>query len=208
MKKILLAIMLLMPAMMWAQSFYQPSELRVELKVWDSEDDVNYLVENGKPVSWTYNYGAGNPIGFNMFATYCHGDKFITLSFKDNNRIYLCDQSSVTSFENYFGDMFGMLGYLPWFSGFKYSKIVYDIWWNRILIPVGTDQSTGQSYAISVYFNDNGSGSVQSVPADIPIDESNVSYYDLQGRRVDLDSTKGQVIIKTDGKNSIKIVNR
>lgn len=198
---------MLFPIMAWSQTFYQPSELRVELKVWDSEADVDYLVDNGKPVSWTYNYDTGYSTGCNLFATYCYADKFITISFQNDNRIYLCNQSGVSSFENYFGELFGLLEYVPWFSGFKYSKIVYDIWWNRILIPVGTDETTGQSYAISIYFDGNGSN-VQSVAPDSNFDEGNVSYYNLKGQNVDLQSSKGQIIIKTDGKKTVKIVNK
>lgn len=207
MRKLIVMMLMVLPMITLAQTFYQPSELRVELLMWESESDIDYLVDNGKPVSWTYNFGIGNPMGFNMFATYCYNNKFITISFQNDNRIYLCDQSNVTSFENYYGEMYGLLEYLPWFSGFKYSKIVYDIWWNRILIPVGTDQSSGQSYAISIYF-DNINSSAQDIKSENDFNNERISYYNLNGQMVDLESTKGQIIIKTDGQKYIKILNK
>lgn len=208
MKKVLLFLCVLLPTIIKAQNFYEPNELRVELLAWPTEGDVDYLVQNGKPVSWTFEYGAGQPLGFNVFATYAHRNKFITLSFTNDNRIYLCNKSNIISFDVLFGEIFGLLQYMPYFSGFNYEKIVYDIWWDRILIPIGTDQSSGNSYAISVYFN-NSSSAINSITSDnLDFDEDNVEYYDLRGNSVDIEKAKGQILIKTDGRKSEKFINR
>lgn len=203
MKKVFLALIILLPLLGKAQKFYDPSEISVELKVWDSEADVDYLVQNGKPLSYFWNFNCGYD---GICATYLNKNKFVALHFKNNNTFELYDYSHMWPM-TYLNGNLANLEYFPWFTGFNFDKIVYDIWWNRILIPIGTDTSTGHSYAISIYFTDNESG-IYTTTADEKLDDNNISYYNLQGQKVELESSKGQILIKTDGKRSTKILNK
>lgn len=210
MRKLFFILLTLLPATMYSQYsslFYHANELNAQLRVWDSEADVDYLVDHGKPVSWTYSFHTATN-RCEMYCTYAKDGKFLTLGF-NSFRIYLCEGAGVaTDFGQLFDDMFSYFEYYSFFSGFKFEKIVYDIWWNRILIPIGTDPYSGMSYAISVYFEDNSTNIKEMSVGEEEFNESDTKYYNMQGQQVDLENAKGQIIIKTDGKKSKKIINR
>lgn len=200
MKKLFLLLILLSTTVaVKAQHFYESSDVTVELKYWNTEADVDYLVQNGIPVTYSWvNNGAYRGIS----ATYLHQDKFIALWFQDDN-IQLCGYTNSYSLSS-LNEALGFLNYMPWYSGIRYDKIVYDTWWNRILIPVGTDSNTGGSYAISIYLypSDNRVITMPNTP------NSDMQYYNLQGVKVDPEKAKGQILIKTNGVKSEKILNK
>ena len=200
MKKLFSLILLLLPFIGNAQSFYEPSQLNVQLKVWDSDEDVIYLAQSGKPVTfgWALN---GSDAG--ITATYYHENKFIALWIQ-NEQISIRTANNSYSLSS-LNEALGYLEYMPWYMGIRYDMVVYDIWWNRILIPIGIDLGTGKSYAISIYFNNP--SFVPSVQADLP-DTDEMRYYNLQGIEVNPDNSKGQVLIQTNGRTSKKILNR
>lgn len=192
--------MLLFPLMGHAQ-FYEPWQLDVQLKMWDSEADVDYLVQNGIPVNFSWEEKDG-VVG--IAATYLHENNFILLWIQNGNIELQTSTRTWTMSE--LNEVLGYLPYMPWYTGeIWYNKIVYDIWWNRILIPIGTDASTGQSYAISIYFNS--ASYSPTTEADFP-DEDVVTYYNLAGVAVDPGNAKDQILIKTNGSTSKKILNR
>lgn len=210
MKKLLLLLLAILPLIGSAQKFYEPSELRIDYLVWESEADVDYLVQNGtKTVLSTLPVTTAPYVSYQtpeICSTYLHNGKFISLIFSIDQGIKLCGASQCYKLSDY-AEILGVLNYLPYYNGIIFDKIVYDPWYNRILIPTGTDMATGQSYAISLYLDDSGSG-ISAPKMNSGFDEENVSYYNLQGQKVDLDSSKGQILIKTDGKTTSKFINR
>ena len=93
-----------------------------------------------------------------------------------------------------------------WFE-LDFENIIYDAIFNRIMIPCGTDYN-GYPNAICVDFLDTASGMSSTRYDDVEFDEDNVRYFNLQGIEVDADAANDEVIIKTDGRRSLKIFNK
>lgn len=210
MKKIILLFMLL-PMFASAQKFYTSSEVQIGWKYWSSETSWNFLIQNGKKVTlscipniqWS---GGGMTNSAEICATYIHDKKFVVITFSEEEGIRLRE----SNLNHKFSDLYSSIAYVsnqPWYE-IDFENIIYDSTFNRIMIPCGMDYN-GNNNAICIDFIDP-LLSTKSITDDnnMVFDEEKVKFYNLQGYEVEPDKAKGQVVIKTDGKNSKKIYNK
>ena len=82
------------------------------------------------------------------------------------------------------------------------DNIVYDSWFDRVMIPIGIDPN-GYHHAICIGFSDTQSLNSATID-DSDFNEDNVQYFNLKGEPIDINSDNNKIIIKTDGKKSVK----
>jgi len=213
MKKYFLFLFVFIPVMANAQKFYSSSDVEVSWKYWDSEISWNYLVNNGKKLSLSClppiqssGITMTNPI--EICATYLLKKKFIVITFSESEGIKLRTSGPAVSFSSLFGGM-SYVSQQTWYN-IDFENIVYDPIFNRIMIPCGVDNN-GYFNAICVKFLDSNT-SVESIKSDNDeqdFDESKVKYYDLLGREVNpIENSKGRILIKSDGKKTVKFLSK
>lgn len=210
MKRLLLALIIILPTLACAQKFYEPSDIQVGWKYWSSETSWNYLINNGKKLNvsclpklqWS---GTSLTNDAEIHTTYMLNNKFIVLSFSVKEGIRL-RSSNANYLLNNLNYSLSYVSTQPWYE-IDFENIVYDPIFNQIMIPCGVDNN-GAYNAICLSFTDN-TTKVPSMTEDSEeFDEDRVKYFDLQGCEVDADTSKGKVLIKSDGRKSVKFYNK
>lgn len=214
MKILIVLFALLLSSPTKAQKFYSKNELNVSWKYWSNYSDWEYLINNGTKIKYScvpnFNYqtwSINNPI--EIIATYCRNNKFIIISFSEErdydnySGIRIRDNSyDVNNITKLCED----LQYAKQFSWYEidFDNIVYDSFFDRVMIPIGVDYN-GYHHAICIGFSDT--QSLNSVTIDdTTFNEENVEYYNIKGEQIDINSANDKIIIKTDGKKSVKFL--
>lgn len=195
---VLFCLLLSMPGM--AQDFYSSNDIEISWKYWDDDNGWEWLINNGTKIPCSCETTA-RPIRINYF--YQKDNKFLIFTFRLNNWITL---ETENDFGTNFSELFPTISYVMGMDWFKidFDHIVYDATWNRIMIPCGIDER-GAHNAICIDFNTTDS-SVENVKKDTK--EAIPEYYNLQGRKVNIDDEKGQILIKKEGSSTIKFLNK
>lgn len=212
MKKLIAIVMMMLPMLTWGQEFYQPSEIDVMWRVWDSSGTFNWLIESGQKVNvsinpkiqYTNEHGGSNSTYSVTEATVCfvRNNKLLALTFSKSQGIRMYTESSVYKL----ADTYSVIGGLVqqrWFN-IDFEHIVYSPALDWLLIPCGYYEYSGYN-AIAINFN-TGSG-INDVYSNASFGDAEIKYYDIQGLQVDKD-VKDQVIIKTEGNKVSKYINR
>ena len=97
--------MMMLPMLTWGQEFYQPSEIDVMWRVWDSSGTFNWLIESGQKVNvsinpkiqYTNEHGGSNSTYSVTEATVCfvRNNKLLALTFSKSQGIRMYTESSV-----------------------------------------------------------------------------------------------------------------
>ena len=85
-----------------------------------------------------------------------------------------------------------------------FENVVYDATFDRIMIPIGIDE-TGYHNAICIDFSVATRVAANEI-SDNKFDESKTRYYNANGQQIDPNSISDGILIKTDGKKTIKII--
>ena len=196
---------LFIPSFASAQNYYSEDEITIGWRYWTDTYSWDYLISNGKPVtiSCSPNLNAeGSYLSFptEIVATCLRHNKFLVLTFSKRLGIRLrCDNTPVQLSKYY---SWSQVMNQSWFE-IDYEHIIYDATYDRIMIPCGTDYS-GYPNALCIDLKDT--SAARSVEVDRK--EGKTRYYDLSGKAVDLEESNGKVVIKTDGRKSVKIINK
>ena len=193
-----------------AQRFVSPSDITVQWKYWSDSAGWDFLINNGTPASLScipnFNYDGislTNPA--EICATFHRNNKFLVISFSNDTNIRMCTAYGRSSIA-----LQGGVPYVQTQSWYEidFEHIIYDPIFDCVMIPCGIDYN-GYHNAICIEFNDTASGIKDRLSMDEDEEnEEDVKYYDLQGKQVELDDTKGQILIKSGRKNTQKIFNR
>lgn len=196
-----------------AQKYYSPNELKIKWKYWTSQNSWDYLIDNGKKLSYSCipNLQDESMSLLNMHeivATYCLRNKFIVLTFNsDTDPNYGGIRLRYGSRYNWnLSSMMSSYSYLlkqPWYD-IDFENIVYDATFDRIMIPIGIDEN-GYHNAICIDFTVDTRVAANEI-SDNKFDESKTRYYNVNGQQIDPNSISDGILIKTDGKKSIKII--
>lgn len=208
-KKLFLLISVFLSITVNAQKFYSSSEVEIGWKFWDNESGWNFLINNGKkltisclPTITSSRVNLANPTEICAFILL--NKKFILITFSESEGIKLRTSNSAITFLSMYNPM-SYVSSRPWYD-IDFENIVYDPIFNQIMIPCGIDD-TGNFNAICINFIASSSNPISM--SENEFNESKVKYYDLQGREVKKnESSKGRILIKTDGKKSVKIINK
>lgn len=213
MKKVLFTIMLILTftSGIRAQQFWQPSEIDALWRVWDSADTFNWLIESGQKVEVSFNplirytndYGGTSSMTSVTEVSVCfiRNNKVLALTFSKSQGIRMYSENNVYKLSDTYSAI-GSLEQQYWFN-IDFERIVYSPILDWLLIPCGYHEYIGHN-AIAISFSPESSiAEIQS-----NIGNSNSEYYNLQGIAVDPENAKGQILIKTDGRTSEKILNR
>lgn len=189
-----------------AQNFYSSSEVTLEWKYWTDDNSWDYLIQNGKPVTISCaprldSESISLTYPTEIIATYIRANKFLVISFSNNLGIRLREGYSAKSFER-LNTIMSYVQEQSWFE-IDFEHIVYEPSFDRIMIPCGIDYN-GLHNALCIDFIT--STAVKSMTQDSS--NSEIRYYDMTGKCVELDDVKGQIVIQTNGNTSVKFLNR
>lgn len=195
-----------------AQKYYSKDDVTVSWLYWSDSNSWDWLISNGKKVILNcfpqiINNGMHLTNPTEIIATYCHNNKFIV--FEINERSPWDEYSGISlsgKGKTNLSKILPSYSYLteqPWYE-IDFENIIYEPTYDRIMIPIGIDEN---GYHNAICFNFSTSSGIEQLrdePQDF--DEDKVNYYNLRGEKVDIDNVSGQVVIKTDGKKSQKIL--
>ena len=219
MKRIIYSfIIFLIPLTTFGQKFYSIDDYTIGWKYWSSESDLNYLVNKGKkptiscqPNYWTssgFSMSGTNP---DVYATFLIKNKFLLITFTVNGNILIRSVQKDSLWGNEYEtksynieDLYGTFSYMrdqSWFE-IDFEKIVYDGIYDQIIIPCGKSNDNHYN-TICLSFNTDTSVK-ESLSNQNSFDESNSKYYDIQGKRVDVNKVKNGIVIKSDGTKTKK----
>ena len=205
MRKLLL-FFLLMPIFVQAQQFYEPSDIEATWRVWDSQATFDWLIQNGQKVDVSVNpaprYSKSTMVvPTEICLSFLKDNRFLCLTFSKSEGIRMFTENDVFTLSSHFYAIKNLVQQ-SWFN-IDFEHIVYSEPLGWLLIPCGYYEYTGYN-AIAINFAD------VSQVNDIQYQSytGNTEYYNLQGLKVDPEKTKGQVLIKTDGKKSEKVLNK
>ncbi|MGL5014309.1 MAG: hypothetical protein ACRC6V_08470 [Bacteroidales bacterium] len=205
----LIFLLALLPFFANAQKFYSESDIEISWKYWRDDNSWQHLINNGVniPIScipkleWKGGM-MNNPA--EICLTYLHNNKFIVITFCESEGIKLREAESNynfkgTNFMNYLSNQI-------WYE-IDFENIIYDSTFNRIMIPCGRDNN-GYNNAICIDFTKTSTSNSPIKGESIQFDESKVKHYNLQGNEIDIEKNKNQIIIKSDGLNTLKFFNK
>lgn len=206
--------MFIVPIIAKAQNFYAPEELEISWKYWASQSDWDYLIGNGKRLTYSCvpnfqfdSMNLSNP--HEIITTYCHNNKFLVLSFHDTQYsdktkgIRIRYSRASNSNLNYLLPTYPYVSSQPWYE-IDFENIIFDSTFNRIMIPIGIDEN-GYHNAICIDFNSSSRIASHEVD-DSDFDESKSKYYNAKGQQIDVNNVSDGIIIMTDGKKAKKIM--
>jgi hypothetical protein len=204
-KIILVALSMLILTPVCAQEYYTKDDVTIGWKFWDDQYSWDWLIGNGKPLTLSCApsmNGGGTSFTYpsEIVATLVKENKFLVISFSKELGIRLRTEKVTRTFNQ----LFSTIDYVQeqmWYE-LDFEHIVYDEIFNRVMIPCGRDYN-GYNNAICVDFNT--SSAVSEMDFD---NEGKLSYYDLSGKAVELDNSKGNVIIKKSGDKTVKVINK
>ena len=193
-----------------AQSFYSLSDLEIGNYHWESEEYFDYLISHGQKISYSSSlyasYGTSSTAGVTpeIVYTFLKDGKFLCFSFAGYGPILHSNgKAQMLRYED------SSINYVMNQSYFNidFENIVYDPIFDQVLIPCGySDSDSNRGYnAICLKFN-KGSYEMPVIPDEL--DENEAHYFDLRGRLVDPETSKESILIKTDGKKSVKFLNK
>lgn len=195
-----------------AQEWYQPSDINAGWRVWDSVDAFNWLIDNGQKVNISINPQIDykdetgslhlNPSLTEATCCFVRGNKLLGLTFSKKQGIKLHTEQNVYKL----ADIYTAIGDLVkqyWFK-IDFEKIAYSPILDWLIIPCGYYAYTGYN-AIVINFNETNALNDVYSGSSIGGDKKE-QYYSIQGIPID-ENQQGQIIIKTDGKNTIKYIN-
>ena len=206
--------MFIVPLITKAQKYYAPEELEISWKYWTSQSDWYYLIGNGKKLTYScvpnLSFdGIGLTNCHEIVTTYCHNNKFLVLTFNDNQEniyykgIRIRYGSSANSNLYKLLPTYPYVSSQPWYE-IDFENIIYDPAFNRIMIPIGIDEN-GYHNAICIGFNSSSRIASHEVD-DSDFDESKIKYYNVKGQQIDVNNVSDGIIIMTDGKKAKKIM--
>lgn len=188
-----------------AQEYYTKDDVTIGWKFWDDQYSWDWLIGNGKPLTLSCAPSMnGGGVSFTypseIVATLVKDNKFLVISFSKELGIRLRTEKVTRTFNQ----LFSTIDYVQeqmWYE-LDFEHIVYDEIFNRVMIPCGRDYN-GYNNAICVDFNT--SSAVSEMDFD---NEGKLSYFDLSGKAVELDNSKGNVIIQKSGGKTVKVINK
>ncbi|MDE6010759.1 MAG: hypothetical protein K2F87_04835 [Muribaculaceae bacterium] len=207
MKKLFLFLLALMSTIpiVQAQQFYEPSELDAMWRVWDSEIAFDWLIQNGQHITVNANPApryshTSMTVPTEVCLTFVKDNKILCLTFSQSEGIRIFTENNVYHLHEQYLAINALIQQ-SWFN-IDFEHITYSEALGWVLIPCG--YYAGYN-AIAINFD--GATSIEIIQSDITINES-VEYYNLQGLKVDPEKTKGEILIKTDGRKSEKVFNK
>lgn len=200
---LLLLLYIICISNMNAQKFYSKKDVSVSLKGGWVENSWDFLIENGEKIPYSaapyLRGGKNNFVGPDEICyTYFKNGKFLVLTISEEEGLRLRTGYNAEKI----CDNFEYIKNFSWYE-IDFEHIVYDSTFNRILIPCGIDED-GYHYAICIGFD--ASSSVESVKSNN--DNQPATYYDLEGRIINPDNYKGNIVIKRQGNKSKKYINK
>lgn len=211
-KLFLISSFLALPILASAQKFYDLSEAKPGWKVWDDQNDFDFLISQGDKLTisaipkleWD---GASLTNPTEVCATYILNNKLLVLTISKEEGVRLRTSNHIYSLADE-NNIFQYVMNQDWFE-IDFGNIVYDKIFEQIIIPCGLDYyNNNRANAIVFEFNAEASSIYDKEKENVEFDESKIKYYDLKGVEVNLDDNKGEILIKTDGENSKKIYNK
>ena len=205
--------MIVFPVLANAQRLYDPEELEFSWKYWSDTSSWDYLIGNGKKLSFSCvpnlsSEGISLTNSHEIITTYCHNNKFLVLSFLSDTSMYYggirirYGKSNNSSISNYMSTYSYVCG-MYWYD-IDFENVVYDATFDRIMIPIGIDEN-GYHNAICIDFSVDTRVAANEI-SDNKFDESKTRYYNANGQQIDPNSISDGILIKTDGKKTIKII--
>lgn len=182
-----------------AQDFYSSNDIEISWYYWDDDNGWEWLINNGTKIPCSCETVA-RPIRVNYI--YQKDKKFLIFTFRNNSITLETESDFGTNFSQLYPTISYIMG-MDWFK-IDFDHIVYDATWNRIMIPCGID-AQGAHNAICIDFNTSAS-SIETVKKEV--EEAIPEYYNLQGRKVNINDAKGQILIKKEGGSTIKFLNK
>lgn len=206
MKKLLTFVLLLLPFANKAQEYFAPSDIDVSWRVWDNQTTFDWLISNGTKIDVAVNPAikySRNSVGSvtEVCLTYVRNNKFLALTFSKTEGIRLFTENDVYKLSDYYSPVQNLMQQY-WFN-IDFEHIVFSPQLDWLIIPCGYFQYTGYN-AIAIMFTNAGVNDVYSTS---PGSETE-HIYNLDGVEVDEGATKGQILIRTDGKKSVKFLNK
>lgn len=210
MKKLLIFIMLgivFISNHVNAQQYYGPNSIDMFWRVWDNESVFDWIIDNGQPINVYVNPTPRSSsmnlnIPTEVCLSYIKNNTFLCLSFSNAEGIRIVGDNVYRV-----NDYFETIKYMQmqyWFN-IEYDRIVYSEALDWIVIPCGYNPDSGFN-AITIGLSD--SNSVRNIHEDIQTESEESKYYNLQGIIVDPSCAKGQILIKSNGRCSKKVMNR
>ena len=205
MKKLFILTFALLTLGLNAQEYYTKEDVTIGWKYWDDSYSWEYLIGNGKPVILSCSPQMnGNGISFTypteIVATYLKNNKFLVLSFSKSLGIRLRTENGTWDFSALLSTMEYVQSQM-WYE-IDFEHIIYDSVFDRIMIPCGKDYN-GYYNAICVDFKSSSAVSEFSLE-----DNDHLNYYDLSGKTIAPTKASGDIIIKNNGKKSVKYFNK
>lgn len=212
MKKIITLLLLTLALSLPAQEFWPANELEISPSGWDV-DIFNTMLSSGtKPLmsfmpnqSFEFNEGSNDTTQPAVITeTLYHEGRFLCLAFyRSGNQQYvlLCGEDSNTDISEKFNY------YLNSISNAKieFDKIFYSNAYNSVIIPVAR-YSDGSPQTIMIKFSYPHSG-ISSSKNDKRTNDVE-RFYNTVGATVNPANARGQIIIKKEGIEIQKIVNK
>lgn len=200
MKKLLVLLCAFSALFVNAQTFYEPNDLKVEFT---QRSISTYWQSDFIKPTWSYSYLDGKGV---MNATWLIEGKFITIYFgNEKTDMGVCGSDGMTN-------MGTLNEYVPiqlQYTDVKieFDKIAYDPITKAVLIPYGTVTSfIGTFYnllSVSLYDALHSNVSTTSIGETKGIQ----TYYNLNGQKINPETSTDKIVIKSDGTSVEKILN-
>lgn len=200
MKRILVLICALCWLISNAQTFYEPSDMKVSFI---QTGVSSYWQPDFKAPTWSYGYIDGKGV---MCATWLIEGKFATIYFgNEKTDLGVCGTDGLTDMGTLNENVPIQLQYTP--GKIEFDKIAYNPLLKAILIPYGiVSNFMGTSYCLlSVSLYDalhSGISTISSEKAN-----GTQTYYNLNGQKINPESSTDKIVIKSDGTSAEKILN-
>lgn len=200
MKKILVLLCAFSALFATAQTFYEPNDLKVEFAQMGT---LSYWQTDFVKPTWSYSYISGKGV---MCATWLIEGKFATIYFgNEKTDLGVCGTDGLTDMGTLNENVPIQLQYTP--GKIEFDKIAYNPLLKAILIPYGiVSNFMGTSYCLlSVSLYDalhSGISTISSEKAN-----GTQTYYNLNGQKINPESSTDKIVIKSDGTSAEKILN-
>lgn len=207
MKQFLLFLLVFIPTLIQAQEFYEPSDIDAMWRVWKDKTAYDWVIQNGKKVDVSVNpthWSSTSHLSFpnEVCLSFLKDNKFLCLTFSKSEGIRMYTQIWVYKLESHYTEIKNLVQQ-NWFN-IDFEHIVYNDVLGWLIIPCGFSYYNNGNNAIAINFAT--ADGINTIQYDPIMEEE--EYYNLQGNKVSVDESKGQIIIKTDGRSAKKILNR
>lgn len=196
---------MLLPFVNNAQNYYAPSDINVSWRVWD-KSAFDWVIQNGHKINVAVNpaiiYSRNSLSSVSeVCLTYIKNNKILALTFSKSEGIRLFTENNAYKLSDFYSPL-STISQLSWYN-VDFENIVYSDVLNWLIIPCGNSE---QGYnGIAIMFNSTNSINDVYLGDDGDYRERT---YNLNGVEVDEAAARGQILIKYDGKNAVKVLNK